>query len=258
MGSNSTLRWSLLATAAAFAAPNAAFAQDAPSGTTEEVSGGEIVVTARKREESLQDVPISVQAFGSEALEQAGIKDFSEIAYRVPGLKLSAERAVDTELFIRGIGSDIQGAGADGAVGIFVDGVYLSRGTGSLLDLYDLQRVEVLKGPQALRFGKSVVGGLINYVTKKPTPEFEGNAEGSYGNYDRVDVAAAVRGPISDTLGYALAASSRTHDGYAKNTRGGDEEDQNAQSIRAQLRWHVQGGDKTSRWNAGGLLSVAA
>ena len=124
MESTRALRWALLATVATLAAPAAAQAQAAPDDGVE-ASGDEIVVTARKREESLQDVPISVQAFSSAALERSGIKDFSEIAYRVPGLKLSAERAVDTELFIRGIGSDIQGAGADGAVGIFLDGAYL-------------------------------------------------------------------------------------------------------------------------------------
>ncbi|WP_447750065.1 TonB-dependent receptor [Sphingopyxis fribergensis] len=232
---NQNWRRALLATAAACALPGIAEAQSAPAAS--EGYGDEIVVTARKREESLQDVPISVQAFSSAALERSGIKDFSEIAYRVPGLKLSAERAVDTELFIRGIGSDIQGAGADGAVGIFLDGAYLSRGTGSLLDLYDLERVEVLKGPQALRFGKSVVGGLINYVTKKPGKDFEGRFEATYGNYDKLDVAASVRGPVSDTLGLGLTVSSKKHDGYAVNTRGGDEEDQNVQSVRGQLRW---------------------
>ncbi|MDX8359079.1 TonB-dependent receptor [Sphingopyxis terrae] len=237
MGSRGNLRWALLATAAAQLTPATAFAQSAPDEAAAAAPGDEIVVTARKREESLQDVPISVQAFSSAALERAGIKDFSEVAYRVPGLKLSAERAVDTELFIRGIGSDIQGAGADAAVGIFVDGAYLSRGTGSLLDLYDLERVEVLKGPQALRFGKSVVGGLINYVTKKPGDTFEGRFEATYGNYNRLDVAGSVRGPVSDTLSLGLVASSRSHDGYAKNLRGGDEEDQNMQSVRAQLRW---------------------
>ena len=237
MGSSRNFRRALLATVALYAMPGAALAQSAPADAAGASSSDEIVVTARKREESLQDVPISVQAFSSAALEQAGIKDFSEIAYRVPGLKLSAERAVDTELFIRGIGSDIQGAGADGAVGIFVDGAYMSRGTGSLLDLYDLERVEVLKGPQALRFGKSVAGGLINYVTKKPGDEFEGRFEATYGNYDKLDVAASVRGPVSDTLGLGLIVSSRMHDGYAKNTRGGDEEDQNTQSVRGQLRW---------------------
>ncbi len=230
----------LLATAASCALATTAAAQTAPAIADGASTGGnidDIVVTARKREESLQDVPLSVQVFSAAALERSGIRDFSEVAYRIPGLKLSAERAVDTELFIRGIGSDIQGAGADVAVGIFVDGVYLSRGTGSLLDLYDLERVEVLKGPQALRFGKSVVGGLINYVTKKPGDTFEGRAEATYGNYDRIDLAASVRGPVSETVSLGLTASSRMHDGYAKNLRGGDEEDQNMQSVRAQLRW---------------------
>lgn len=221
MGNKTKLRWALLATVAAQMAPGAAYAQSVPDDAPVAASGDEIVVTARKREESLQDVPISVQAFSSATLERAGIKDFSEIAYRVPGLKLSAERAVDTELFIRGIGSDIQGAGADAAVGIFVDGTYMSRGTGSLLDLYDLERVEVLKGPQALRFGKSVVGGLINYITKKPGDTFEGRFEATYGNYDRLDAAMSVRGPVSDTVSLGLTASSRMHDGYAKNLQIG-------------------------------------
>ena len=234
MGLNLNLRWALLASVAVTAVPGVAAAQSEPGVSA---SSDEIVVTARKREESLQDVPMSVQVFGAEALEQAGIKDFSEIAYRIPGLKLSAERAVDTELFIRGIGSDIQGAGADAAVGIFLDGMYMPRGTGSLLDLYDMERVEVLKGPQSLRFGKSVVGGLINYVSKKPGDVFEGRFEATYGNYNKLDVAASVRGPVSDTLSLGLTASSRIHDGYATNTLGGDEESQNAQSVRGQLRW---------------------
>ena len=240
MRMNRNWRRALLVTAAACALPTVAEAQSAPADNETASSaalGDDIVVTARKREESLQDVPMSVQVFGGEALAQAGIKDFSEVAYRVPGLKLSAERAVDTEIFIRGIGSDIQGAGADAAVGIFLDGMYMPRGTGSLLDLYDLERVEVLKGPQALRFGKSVVGGLINYVTKKPGDVFEGRFEATYGNYDKMDVAASVRGPVSETLGLGLTVSSRMHDGYGKNTLGGDEEDQNTQSVRGQLRW---------------------
>lgn len=230
----------LLVTAATMLWPALAAAQSAPEEAIS--SNDEIVVTARKREESLQDVPISVQAFGSEALENSGIKDISEIAYRVPGLKLSAERAVDTELFIRGIGSDTQGAAADSAFGIFVDGVYMSRSSGALVDLFDLERVEVLKGPQSLRFGKSVVGGLFNYVTKKPGDTFEGRAEATYGNYNKIDVAASVRGLLSDSVSAGLVVSSKTHDGYAKNTRGGDEEDQNAQSIRAQLRFRPNDG----------------
>lgn len=231
-----TARGLLLVTAATTLIPAGAFAQDT-AASDEASADGDIIVTARKREESLQDVPISVQAFGADALASAGIKDLSEVAYRVPGLKLSAERAVDTELFIRGIGSDTQGAAADSAVGIFVDGVYLSRGSGSLVDLYDLERVEVLKGPQSLRFGKSVVGGLFNYVTKRPGDTFEGRFEATYGTYDKIDVAGAVRGPLSDTISFGITASSKAHDGYAVNTRGGDSESQDTQSVRGQLRF---------------------
>lgn len=231
-----TPRCLLLATVATILSPSGAYAQDA-SASEEASASGDIIVTARKREESLQDVPISVQAFSSDALSSAGIKDLSEVAYRVPGLKLSAERAVDTELFIRGIGSDTQGAAADSAVGIFVDGVYMSRSSGSLVDLYDLERIEVLKGPQSLRFGKSVVGGLFNYVTKKPGDSTEGRFEASYGSYNKIDVAGAIRGPLSDTVSVGLTASSKTHDGYATNTRGGDAEAQNTQSVRGQLRF---------------------
>lgn len=201
MRMNRNWRRALLATAAACALPGIAEAQSAPAGAkvrpapaATEGYGDEIVVTARKREESLQDVPISVQAFSSAELERSGIKDFSEIAYRVPGLKLSAERAVDTELFIRGIGSDIQGAGADGAVGIFLDGAYLSRGTGSLLDLYDLERVEVLKGPQGTLYGRNTTAGLINFITAKPTDSFEGNIKADLGNYQTYNIGGHISG----------------------------------------------------------------
>ncbi|MCP4301483.1 MAG: TonB-dependent receptor plug domain-containing protein, partial [Gammaproteobacteria bacterium] len=147
----------------------------------------EIIVSARRRAESLQDVPVAVQAFSAQQIENAGIKDFEEIVSRTPGMVFSQSNGLDHEIFIRGIGSDIQGAGADNAIGVFVDGVYMSRNSGSQLGLYDLERVEVLKGPQSLRFGKNIVGGLIHYVTKKPTDEFEGSLEFSYGDYDQVD-----------------------------------------------------------------------
>jgi iron complex outermembrane receptor protein len=196
----------------------------------------EIIVSARRRSESLQDVPVAVQAFSAQQIENAGIKNFEEIVARTPGMVFSQSNGLDHEIFIRGIGSDIQGAGADNAIGIFVDGVYMSRNSGSQLGLYDLERVEVLKGPQSLRFGKNIVGGLIHYVTKKPTDEFEGSLEISYGDYDQVDVSAAARGPVSDRVGYALTAISNVHSGYAENTRGEDAEDQNRSAVRGHLQ----------------------
>jgi len=209
-------------------APAMAMAQPADTDSDGATSDGNvIVVTARKKEESLQDVPLSLQAFSSEELERRNLTDFNDIAGQVPGLELSLERAVDAQIFLRGIGSSLQSAGADNAVGIFLDGVFMSRNSGALLDLYDLERVEVLKGPQSLVYGKNVVGGLINYVTKKPGDEFEGSVEGAYGNYDQMGLAGSVRGPLGANVFAGLSASWRKRDGYATNTLGGDEEDRN-------------------------------
>ncbi|MBT5220314.1 MAG: TonB-dependent receptor plug domain-containing protein, partial [Woeseia sp.] len=196
----------------------------------------EITVSARRRDENLQDVPIAVQAFSSEDLEIAGIKDFSEVVGRTPGMIFSTGSGVDHEIFIRGIGSDIQGAAADNPVGIFVDGVFMSRSSGTNIGLYDLERVEVLKGPQSLRFGKNIVGGLIHYVTKKPSQELEGSTDITVGDYNQLDVSGAIRGPISDTVSFSLAGSSNNHDGYGKNTLGGpDAEDLQRQAVRGHL-----------------------
>jgi iron complex outermembrane recepter protein len=144
-------------------------------------AGADIVVTARREAESLQNVPLSVQVLGGEMLDKASIRDFTEITNRVPGAKLNTSNATDPEIFMRGIGTDIQGAGADGSIGFFLDGVYLSRATGTLIDIFDLERVEVLKGPQSLRFGKNVVGGLIHYITRKPSFDTEARIEAGYG-----------------------------------------------------------------------------
>lgn len=213
--------------------------QEASDGRLEEV-----VVVARRRAENLQNVPVAVQAFSTEYLERANINNFSEIASRTPGMVFSQSNGVDQEIFIRGIGTDIQGAAVDNPVGVFVDGVYMSRNSGTQIGLYDLERVEVLKGPQSLRFGKNVVGGLIHYVTKKPTDTFEGNVELSYGDYNQVNVAGAVRGPISDNVSYSFTAMSNEHDGYATNTLGEDADNQDLSAVRAHLNFDVS--DATS------------
>lgn len=234
----------VMASTAAIALATSASAQDARDGAPQQaeeeedvVAGGVITVTARRQSESLQDVPLSVQAFGSEQLEKAGIREVQEITNRIPGAKLNTSNATDPEIFIRGIGNDIQGAGADGSIGFFLDGVYLSRATGTLIDLFDLERVEVLKGPQSLRFGKNVVGGLIHYIHKKPTFATEGRIEGSIGNYNQMDVGVSVRGPLTDTIAAGLTLTSRNRDGFANNTLGGDEEDISVQSVRGALRF---------------------
>jgi iron complex outermembrane recepter protein len=198
-------------------------------------AGADIVVTARREAESLQNVPLSVQVLGGEMLDKASIRDFTEITNRVPGAKLNTSNATDPEIFMRGIGTDIQGAGADGSIGFFLDGVYLSRATGTLIDIFDLERVEVLKGPQSLRFGKNVVGGLIHYITRKPSFDTEARIEAGYGRYNEVNGGASVSGAISDTVAGRITISTRNHDGYAVNTLGGDEEDVSVQALRGAL-----------------------
>ena len=210
------------------------FAQDTGSSASEFVLE-EVLVTARRRAENLQDVPMAIQAISAETLQSAGIRDLREITNRIPGVTFSLASAVDAEIFIRGIGTDIEGAAADSPIGIFVDGVYMSRNTGAFVDLFDLQRVEVLKGPQSLRFGKNTVGGLIHYVTKRPTDQLEASFEVKTGNYGSLDLAASATGPINDTTGFTISASSQKRDGFSQNTVGGDEEDIDAQSLRGSL-----------------------
>jgi iron complex outermembrane receptor protein len=201
----------------------------------------EITVTARKREESLQEVSLSVLAFDADTLARDRIYDMRDLATRVPGLTLNVGNVTDSEVFMRGIGSDIQSAAADRAVGIFIDGVYMSRGTGTLIDLYGLERVEVVRGPQSLLYGKNVVGGLINYVTRKPSEEFESQLEGTWGDYSQIDVAGSVSGAVSDNVSGSLSFSSRRHDGYAQITSSGgngvdgEAEDLDSSTLRGQL-----------------------
>ena len=202
----------------------------------------EVVVTARKREETLQQAPLSILPFDAETLERADLTNVSDIARRVPGLQFNVSNVTDAEIFLRGIGSDIESAAAERAVGVFVDGVYLSRNSGTLVDIFDLERVEVVRGPQSLLFGKNVVGGLIHYVTQKPTQEFAAKLEATVGNYDRINVRGSVRGGISEGVSGSLAFSTRYHDGYADITGGptpnqgtGDEEELDSKSVRGQL-----------------------
>jgi iron complex outermembrane receptor protein len=210
------------------------YAQES-SESSESLVLEEVNVTARRKEENLQDVPASVQAFSSDMLDAFQINDLTGITARVPGVVYSQPLITEPEIFMRGIGSDIQGAGADSPIGIFINGVYMSRSAGTVIDLYDLERVEVLKGPQSLRYGKNVVGGLINYITKKPTDEFEGSLEGTVGDYDRFDVAGSARGPLSDTVGFSVSGVFRSHGPYGKNTLGGGEEDADRTSLRGEL-----------------------
>ena len=198
----------------------------------------EVTVTARKRAESLQDIPLAVSAMGADEMRAKGVMSIDDMAGRVPGFQINMFSNSEPDIFMRGIGTDIESAGAAGAIGVFVDEVYLSRGAGVTADLFDLERVEILRGPQGTLYGKNVVGGAISYITAKPTQEFAAMAEATVGNYGQAELRGYVNGGVNDTLAARVSFSQRQRDGYAENTyTGKDIEDLDNSSVRAQLSW---------------------
>lgn len=177
----------------------------------------EVVVTARKREESLQETPVAVSAFSAESLEELGMRDMSDLTKVVPNVDMYEGNGTTgtANVFIRGIGARNTGVNFDSGVGIYVDGVYLSRADGALLDNVDVQSVQVLRGPQGTLFGKNTTGGAILYTTNRPNEEFGGHAEVRVGNFNRLDSQATVNVPlVSDTLMSRFSLYQSKIDGY--------------------------------------------
>lgn len=196
-----------------------------------------VTVTARHKVESLQSTPIAVSAFNGDQIKEERITGLEDISGRVPGFQMNMYNSAEPELFMRGIGSDIESAGAGAAIGMYIDGVYISRGTGAAMDLYDLQSVEVLRGPQGTLYGKNVVGGAINFITKRPVDgEMEGSVEATMGNYGVMEAKGYVTGSITDSVAGKIAVSGITRDGYGENTyTGNDADDLERTSVRGQL-----------------------
>ncbi|MGI9288990.1 MAG: TonB-dependent receptor [Pseudomonadales bacterium] len=190
----------------------------------------EVVVTARKREESMQTVPVSVSAFSGEQLNEIGATSVRDLTEHVPGLEFS--RATNAaQIFIRGVGQKDPNPGLDPGVGVYVNGSYLARPDGQLLDTLDVQSVQVLRGPQGTLFGKNTVGGAVLMTLKEPTDELEGYIEAGAGNLDMRRVKGAISGPLSDSFSGRVTLSSRERDGYLDNVLNGTEtgaEDQQA------------------------------
>ncbi len=188
----------------------------------------EIVVTAQKRSESLQDTPIAITAFTATALADKGINDISEIANFTPGLVFDTTSPIGgassgAAVFIRGIGNTDFSLTTDPGVGTYVDGVYVSRSVGGVLDVLDVERIEVLRGPQGTLFGRNTIGGAINIVSRRPADEFEAAIEGSLGNDGRANLRASIDLPISDTLKSSFSFSSKNRDGFVDRPLVGDE-----------------------------------
>jgi iron complex outermembrane receptor protein len=222
-----------------YAAPALAQENTAPA-TQEEpalTDSDDIIVTATKREQTLQDVPISVSVTSVETIEKAQIRDLIDLQSVVPSLKVAQFNAAgQTNFIIRGFGNGNGNDGIESSVGVFIDGVYRSRSASAMDDLPEIERIEVLRGPQSTLFGKNVSAGAISIVTKRPSFDWGGKAEISVGNYSLMQTKASITGPLSDSLAFRVSGSLNERDGYFKNlTTGSGVNDRHRWSVRGDL-----------------------
>jgi len=225
------------AAALALAIPSMAIAQDDDAALTDDEPdlSNAIIVTATKRERTLQEVPVAVSVTTAETIERAQIRDVTDLATIVPSLSVTqSQSSFATTYNIRGFGTSGNNMGLEPSVAMFVDGVYRSRSISQISDLPDIQRVEVLRGPQSTLFGKNASAGVISIVTKEPSFELEGMVEASYGNYDAMVGKAYVTGPLSDSVAASVAGGINKRDGYVTNLFNGDD-------LNNRDRWFARG-----------------
>ena len=214
-----------------------------PDDARSDLALDEIVVTARRREESLQSTPVAVTALTSDALQTRGVQSVDAVSQFVPNLQFDGAAALsggayNATIFIRGIGQNDFAIFSDPGVAMYVDGVYLGRSIGGIMDVADLARVEVLRGPQGTLFGRNTIGGAVNIVTQQPTAEFGGDLSVTAGRFDRMDVKGVLNLPLSETFLTRWMVASINRDGYAHRlTDGQDLGDKDALIGRAQALW---------------------
>ena len=233
----------LLATTAAIslACSGTALAQDTADQSeaqapAEPPPGNLIVVTATKSGQSLQDAPAAISVLSADDIGAGGIEDAGDLALAVPNVSVGDQFGVN-RTFIRGIGLTSIDLGADGAVAFLQNGAINSRPAAQLSGFYDVQQIEVLRGPQGTTYGRGATGGVINLVTARPTYYLEGYARASYGNYDAVTLEGAVGGPVvGDSLAFRVAGKYETRDGYGTNLfTGNPVDDRDAYAFRGSL-----------------------
>ncbi|MGA0587577.1 TonB-dependent receptor [Dyella sp. KRB-257] len=217
-------------------------AQDAPAtkpNADQAKQLDQITVTARKREETLQDVPIAVSAFTAQSLERQNVQNLADLQGKVPSLQIYAARGSNTTLtaYIRGVGQADPTWGFDPGVGIYLDDVYVARPQGAVLDVFDVSRIEVLRGPQGSLYGKNTIGGAIKYVSNPLPVKTEGSVEVTVGTHGEKDVKASIGGASADKVWRGRAAIASEHnDGFGKNLNTGSRNgNKNTNSARATL-----------------------
>lgn len=182
-------------------------------------ASGDVVVTARRREETLLSVPVAVTAFTADRLEKTGVVDLTDIQNVTPNTTLKAARGTNSTLaaFIRGVGQQDPVPGFESGVGIYLDDVYLNRPQAAVLDIYDVDRIEVLRGPQGTLYGRNTIGGAVKYVTKRLPDTLSVNLKGSYGSYNEADGVVSVSAPVASFLKIGIAGARLSHDGFGRN-----------------------------------------
>lgn len=194
-----------------------------------------VTITATKREQTLQDVPVAVSVVDESVIEKAEILDLNDLQSVVPSLGFRTfQNSANANFTIRGFGNGANNIGIEPSVGIFIDGVYRSRAAASIGDLPNIQRVEVLRGPQSTLFGKNASAGVVSVVTSKPQYELGGNVEASFGNFNLRRAKGYVTGGITDNLAFSLGGSINQRDGLAENLVDGAE-------LNTRDRWNVRG-----------------
>ena len=231
----------LAASVSALLVATSAHAQDGP-GLTQAAPiavEDEIIVTATRRAQSIQDVPIAVAAYSGEQLERQGIRDITSLESVSPNFNLSTAQTTSgsTTLRVRGVGTTGDNLGLESAVGVFLDGVYLSRPAVALGDLVDLEQLELLRGPQGTLFGRNTSAGALNITTKKPSLDaFDAFANLTVGNEGLVSLQGGFTVPlVEDMLGLRLSAASTDRDGYVRSLTGAESGSRDRVSVRGQL-----------------------
>ena len=209
----------------------------ATTGAVDDANAGDIIVTAQGRAQALADVPLAVSAVNAETLANTGASDIRQLNQVAPSLLVSSTGTeANGSARIRGVGTVGDNPGLESSVAVFVDGVYRSRSGIALSELGEIERIEVLRGPQGTLFGRNASAGLINVVSKSPSFTFGGGLEGTYGNYDNVRISGGLTGPITDTLAARIDGVFQRRDGfYFDTTNNVDVNDRNRYFVRGQL-----------------------
>ncbi len=205
----------------------------------------EIIVTATHRAENLQQIPVTVTALSGDMMDKNDIFDANTIAFHVPGMTYGEFAPGQALISLRGISSADDGAGLDNSVALFLDGVYIGRGAAINFDMFDLERLEVLRGPQGTLFGRNAIGGAINVITRKPSDELTGKVGATVGNEGILRYQGYLSGPIAEKLSGKVVVNHREHDGFVDNlVLNKKQQDENQTSVRGQLLWTLD----SSEW----------